>query len=203
MDEKIYGWWLPPDVSVHGAKIDQLMSVLHWFMALLFIGWGIFFIVLPVLVLQRLGGDAAYVGNLFALLGITGFVTVMLMGRVSTRGREHAFLAAAILGQGLAFGISLFAPGNPLVIALVMVVLGIATGPFDVTLFTVRQRRTDVAWMGRAFAVSMALNFAGFPIGSAIGGFLAPISLELCIGIAIVANIAGAAVCYVALPREG
>ena len=44
MDEKIYGWWLPPDVSVHGAKIDQLMSVLHWFMALLFIGWGIFFV---------------------------------------------------------------------------------------------------------------------------------------------------------------
>jgi len=44
MDEKLYGWWLPPDVSVHGAKIDQLMSVLHWFMALLFIGWGIFFV---------------------------------------------------------------------------------------------------------------------------------------------------------------
>jgi len=44
MDEKIYGWWLPPDVSVHGAKIDQLMSVLHWFMLLLFLGWGIFFV---------------------------------------------------------------------------------------------------------------------------------------------------------------
>jgi len=44
MDEKIYGWWLPPDVSVHGAKIDQLMSVLHWFMLLLFFGWGIFFV---------------------------------------------------------------------------------------------------------------------------------------------------------------
>jgi len=166
------------------------------------IGWGIFFIVLPVLVLQRLGGDAASVGNLFALLGVTGFVTVFLMGRVSTRGREHGFLAAAILGQALAFGISLFASAHPLVIAVVMIVLGIATGPFDVTLFTVRQRRTDVAWMGRAFAVSMALNFAGFPIGSVIGGLLAPVSLELAIGIAIVANCAGAAVSYFALPRE-
>ena len=167
------------------------------------IGWGIFFIVLPVLVLQRLGGNAAYVGNLFALLGITGFVTVFVMGRISTRGREHGFLAAAILLQALAFGISLFASGNTLIIALVMVVLGIATGPFDVTLFTVRQRRTDVAWMGRAFAVSMALNFAGFPIGSVIGGLLAPISIELAIAIAIVANCAGAAVSYFALPREG
>src|SRR5207248_11676408 len=44
MDEKVYGWWLPPDMSVHGAKIDQLMSVLHWFMLLLFIGWGVFFL---------------------------------------------------------------------------------------------------------------------------------------------------------------
>ncbi len=166
------------------------------------VGWGIFFIALPVIVLQRLGGDAAYVGNLFALLGIVGFGTVLLMGRIATRGREHSFLALAILGQAVAFALSFLAPGNPLVIALVMVVLGIATGPFDVTLFTVRQRRTDVAWMGRAFAVSMALNFAGFPIGSALGGVIVPISIELAIGVAILANCAGAAVAFFALPRE-
>lgn len=167
------------------------------------VGWGIFFIALPVLVLQRLGGDAAYVGNLFALLGVTGFVTVLLMGRISSLGREHAFLAAAILGQAGAFALTLFSSGNALLVALVMVVLGIATGPFDVTLFTVRQRRTDVAWMGRAFAVSMALNFAGFPIGSVIGGLVVPISIELAIAIAIVANCAGAAVLYFTFPREG
>ncbi|MEK7862999.1 MAG: MFS transporter, partial [Chloroflexota bacterium] len=52
------------------------------------IGWGLFFIALPVLVLQRLGGDAAYVGTLFALLGLTGSVAVLVMGRIATRGRE-------------------------------------------------------------------------------------------------------------------
>ncbi len=71
------------------------------------VGWGLFFIALPVLVLRRLGGDAAYVGNLFALLGVTGSVTVLLMGRVSTRGREHLFLAGAMLGQAAAFAIAL------------------------------------------------------------------------------------------------
>jgi MFS family permease len=166
------------------------------------VGWGIFFIALPVLVLQRLGGDAAYVGNLFALLGMVGFVTVLLMGRVSTRGREHSLLAVAILGQAVAFALTLVSSSSTLLIAVVMVVLGLATGPFDVTLFTVRQRRTDVAWMGRAFAVSMALNFAGFPIGSALAGFILPISIELAIVIAIVANCAGAAVSFFALPRE-
>jgi len=165
------------------------------------IGWGIFFIALPVLVLQHLGGDASYVGTLFALLGVTGFLAVLVMGRISTRGREQGFLAGAILGQGLAFALALFAR-DPILIAAVMLLLGLATGPFDVTLFTVRQRRTDPSWMGRAFAVSMALNFVGFPIGSAIGGAISPISIELAIAIAIVANVAGAVICFVMLPRE-
>ena len=46
----------------------------------------------------------------------------------------------------------------------------LATGPFDVSMFSMRQRRTDPAWYGRAFAVSMGLNWAGQPIGSAISG---------------------------------
>ena len=36
-----------------------------------------------------------------------------------------------------------------------------SNGPFDISLFTLRQRRTDPAWFGRAFAVSMSLNFVG------------------------------------------
>ena len=165
------------------------------------IGWGLFFIALPVLVLQRLGGDAATVGNLFALLGVSGFLAVFFMGRVSTRGREHLFLAVAMLGQALAFAVALLSGGHAELVALAMLLLGLATGPFDVTLFTVRQRRTDPAWMGRAFAVSMALNFAGFPVGSALGGFVVPLSLELAIGIAIVAQLV-AAVLAQRIPRE-
>jgi len=83
-----------------------------------------------------------------------------------------------------------------------MALLGLATGPFDVTLFTVRQRRTDLAWMGRAFAVSMALNFAGFPIGTALGGVIAPLSIDAAIVVAILGNVSGAIVCFFALPRE-
>ena len=43
MQEKIYGYWLPLNVSVHGEAIDQLINVLHVFMLMLFVGWGIFF----------------------------------------------------------------------------------------------------------------------------------------------------------------
>ena len=188
------------DGLVYTARNESLAS-LAISISVANIGWGIFFISLPVLVLERLGGDAAYVGNLFALLGIVGFFAVLVMGRVSTRGREPFLLAAAMLGQAVAFSIALFGSGNALLVAVAMVALGLATGPFDVTLFTVRQRRTDPAWMGRAFAVSMALNFAGFPIGSALGGAIVPVSLEAAIGIAVAAQIA-AAILAQRLPRE-
>ena len=64
-----------------------------------------------------------------------------------------------------------------------------------------RQRRTDPAWMGRAFAVSMALNFAGFPVGSAIGGAIVPISLDVAIGLAILAQVVAALLAQ-RIPRD-
>ncbi|HRX84448.1 MAG TPA: hypothetical protein P5572_05450 [Phycisphaerae bacterium] len=37
-------FWLPLDISSHGTAIDNLIAYLHIFMAVLFIGWGIFFV---------------------------------------------------------------------------------------------------------------------------------------------------------------
>jgi predicted MFS family arabinose efflux permease len=56
-------------------------------------------------------------------------------------------------------------------IALVAVI-GFANGPLTVAMFSLRQRATEPSWFGRAFAVSMNLNFAGSPIGAAIAGAL-------------------------------
>lgn len=36
--------WMPIDASAHGEALDQMNAVVHWLMALLFIGWGIYFI---------------------------------------------------------------------------------------------------------------------------------------------------------------
>lgn len=38
------GWGMPPNISAHGAGIDLLINVLHVFMILLFVGWGIFLV---------------------------------------------------------------------------------------------------------------------------------------------------------------
>ena len=44
MDKPQYGFWLPPNISAHGAEIDNLIALLHWFMAILFVGWGIYLV---------------------------------------------------------------------------------------------------------------------------------------------------------------
>ncbi|MEE8170813.1 MAG: hypothetical protein V3T70_09715, partial [Phycisphaerae bacterium] len=39
-----YGKWLPWNTAAHGGDVDQLINVVHWFMVLLFVGWGVFFV---------------------------------------------------------------------------------------------------------------------------------------------------------------
>lgn len=60
MDETKYGWWLPQDVSIHGAQIDRLILVVHWVMLLLFVGWGLFYIYCLFTFRARPGHKATY-----------------------------------------------------------------------------------------------------------------------------------------------
>ena len=48
----------------------------------------------------------------------------------------------------------------------------------------------------------MALNFAGFPIGSAIGGAVVPTSIAATLALAIVFQILGAVFSMVTIPAE-
>ncbi len=57
-----YGWWLPPDVSVHGHRIDLIINWLHWFMLALFVGWGVFMVYTLIRFRARPGVAADYKG---------------------------------------------------------------------------------------------------------------------------------------------
>jgi len=145
-------------------------------------------IVLPLIILQRFGLNETVVGLVFAASGISGMASALLFGRMDTRGREWALLVWPALAVVPAMLLLLLAAGQgdlvPLGIALLAaesLLIGLLAGPMDIALFTVRQRRTEPAWMGRAFAVSMAFNFLGVPIGAAVAGILAEGSIELAI----------------------
>jgi MFS family permease len=145
-------------------------------------------IVLPLIVLTRFRLDETVVGLVFAASGISGMASAFLFGRMDTRGREWLLLVWPTVALVPVMVILLLAAGQeaafPLGLALLVVqslLLGLLAGPMDIALFTVRQRRTDAAWMGRAFSVSMAFNYLGVPIGAAAAGLLADASLELAI----------------------
>jgi MFS family permease len=154
-----------------------------------------------VLILEQLGLGEAVVGIVFAISGITGGVGALIAGRWRTKGRERPMLLWPMLGMGVS-GIAMLVSPTLGVIVAVMAVQGFLNGPMDVALFTLRQRRTDPAWLGRAFAVSMSLNFLGYPVGAAIGGTLVGIGTEVAIAVAVVTTFLAALAGWAMLPRE-
>ena len=81
-----------------------------------------------------------------------------------------------------------------------MFLFGLLNGPLDIALFTIRQRRTDPAWMGRAFAVSMAFNFMGYPFGAIIAGALATNSLPAAVVLGVITCLMGGVIAQWLVP---
>jgi len=82
-----------------------------------------------------------------------------------------------------------------------MVFVGLLNGLMDIGIFTIRQRRTDPAWMGRAFAISISLNYIGFPIGSALAGWIATYSVDIALAVGLAAAVVGGLVAIWTIPR--
>jgi predicted MFS family arabinose efflux permease len=144
-------------------------------------------IVLPLLIIERFGLSEVLVGVVFAVSGVAGMLSSFAFGRMDTRGKEWALLVwpqIALVPVVALLVVAAGLPALPLGLALLaveMALVGILIGPMDIGLFTVRQRRTEPAWMGRAFAVSMAFNYLGMPVGAALAGLLADRSIEAAI----------------------
>lgn len=53
---------LPVEASAHAAQIDQMIVLVHWLMAVLFVGWGIFFVFVLFRFRQGANPKASYTG---------------------------------------------------------------------------------------------------------------------------------------------
>ena len=150
------------------------------------IGIGAITIVVPVLILQRLGLSEMWVGLVFAVQGMAGMASAVAVGNFDSRNRERAMLALPMIGMAAAISIVLFKSTLPMIV-IVATIMGLVQGPLDIALFTIRQRRTEPSWMGRAFAISMSINYLGSPIGSLMAGIMAARSMEATLIFAAVA----------------
>jgi MFS family permease len=165
------------------------------------LSFGILVVALPVMVLQRLHGNAALVGGLWAVFGLASIPSALIAGRISSEGRERLAMIVSDVVAAVAVALLAFA-GNAWLVAGALLLAGLSNGPFDVAMFSMRQRRTDPAWYGRAFAVSMGLNWAGQPIGSAFSGPLIQIGLTVAFLTAAGLMLLGAGLVRWVIPAE-
>jgi MFS family permease len=172
---------------------------------------GIVIILVPLIVLRQLGGSELGVGLALACSGVAGMLSATIAGRIDTRGREVRLMALPMAATAPLLALLLLPAGwigsmealaGFLVVGLVMFVMGLLDGPLDIGLFTLRQRRTSTAWIGRAFAISMSVNAIGYPVGSAVAGVISETSLALAIGLAAAACLAAAGLVALLVPRE-
>ncbi len=160
---------------------------------------GILSVALPVLILHTLHLSTSIVGGLYTIAGITTVISGTVIGRFTSEGRERGMIALGLAISGLAC--LLIFLQSPLTLILGMALYGLASGPINIGLFALRQRRTDPRWFGRVFAVSMSLNYAGTPIGSALAGPLAAQSVLLALGVATGIALLGTGVPFLTIPR--
>jgi MFS family permease len=195
----------PGDAGVMRAAWQGLRYVishrsLRWLavtMSLSNIGFGIIVVAVPVLVLHE-HGNAALAGAVFAVEGAVGIPAALWAGRMRTDRRERAIIFACYLG--VAAATSLLLVPNLAVPFAMAAFIGLLDAPTNIALFSLRQRRTERSWFGRAFAVSMSLNYAGMPLGSALAGPLIGFSLPLTIIVAAACAAGSAAVVW-RIPR--
>jgi MFS family permease len=165
------------------------------------LGSGVLAIAMPVIVLATPGGGPAAVGIAYGISAVTGFISTLVAARFDIQGRERRILA--FCWSGTALGLALLLPAsNILWVFLAMAVTGAIGGPADVTMFTLRQRRSDPAWFGRAFAVSSSFNFSGYPIGSAIAGAVIGAALAPAIIFGVVVTLFSGVIASYLIPAD-
>jgi MFS family permease len=162
---------------------------------------GVFAIVVPVILLERLGTTPAVVGIGWGLTAAAQFLSALAMGRRDPGPRDGTVIALSLGAYGIALAILLLPASVPLVL-FAMAATGVLNAPASVTMFTLRQRRTDPAWTGRAFAISMSVSFAGYPVGTAVAGALVEQSLVVPIAFGLITCLTGAFLAWRLIPAH-
>jgi predicted MFS family arabinose efflux permease len=165
---------------------------------------GMLIVIVPVAVGRWLGDTAAterYVGVLWAAAGLAGAVGALIAGTLVGAGRERSYMVGATLVGAVAiFPVS--ALDSIVTLGAGLALVGVTEGAVNVGLLSLRQRRTEPAWLGRIMTVSISVNLMGFPVGTLLGGLVVTHSVTAALAVAAVLAVASAAFAHFLIPRE-
>ena len=159
-----------------------------------FAGVGMLSVALPVHA-ERLGGDAALAGYVWAVIEAGAVVTALAWGRWHSRWRPERVVLASLAGFGVAVLGWPLAGAFSVLLALAAAA-GLAQGAGMPALFTTRQRHTPDRLYGQISTTGASLKLASYAAGAATGGLLSPVLgaatvLTMVAGLHLVAAAAG------------
>ena len=82
---ELLGRWMPANAAAHGVEIDRLLVLVHWLMALLFVGWTIYFVIVLLKFRAGKSPQANYNGvqnhtSTYLEVGIVVVEVILLVG---------------------------------------------------------------------------------------------------------------------------
>ena len=172
------------------------------------ISGGMATIVVPLIVLEHLGGSEAMVGLVFALSGVAGVVSVVVSGRIDSRRREWRLLVLPMIPMAPVHPAAARRGGRDRSGPGLRRARGMPRHPRTAERTHGHRAVHDAPAThgpgpaGRAFAVSMAFNFLGYPVGAAIAGALATTSIDAAIWLGVGACALAVVFAAIMVPRQ-
>lgn len=151
-------------------------------------------VLLPVYSSEILAAGASGYGILASAIGVGSLLGLLLTGPLTRNVRPGISFGFIFVVGGLLFLPLAVVEGLPL--ALVFIFLtGAASAPFYVVRRTLMQRLVPEHLRGQVFGAQASISAAGFPAGSALGGFLlagfsVPLVIVLVTGASVVLGVA-------------
>ena len=125
---------------------------------------------MPALVRENYG-SAERLGILLGVDGAGAVVSTIIFSAIAPRlSRRKTFIACFFL-IGLVGLLLSTAPPYPIAVAA-MIVMGLAAGPLNPILMSIRQERVPVQYRARVFGTTTAIAFVAIPLGQLVGGYL-------------------------------
>ena len=125
---------------------------------------------LPALVRGNYG-SADRLGVLIGADGLGAVIGAIVFSVIAPHMSRRRTFIACFFVVGLTFVLLAMAPPFPIAVAA-MLVMGLAGGPLNPILMSIRQERVPIPSRARVFGTTTAIAFVAIPFGQLIGGFL-------------------------------